>query len=172
MKKIIVSLKKVKIGVVLITLAIMFIFGGCDNGTSPITEVLPHPDKIGMIGDVEIRASFAITPEQKADLMARLAGVDGLGHDLIANHANINFLKIIEITEFGTGNLVADKATGTLSGTVSGTDALWPVLGGGLNGFTVAHNATEEEMLLADLEERNAAAGFRIASRASEGIAV
>ena len=169
MKKIIISLKKVKIGAVLIALAIMFSFGGCDNGTSPITEVPPHPDKIGVINGVEIRASFAITPEQKQDLLERLAGIGGLGHDLIANHVNIDLLRIIEITGFGSNNLAAGEA-GTLSGTVTEVGVLWAALGAGLNGFTVAHNAVEKEILLADLEERRAAVDFCIASRANEGI--
>jgi len=95
---------KAKIRVGFIVLAIMVGFGGCDNGTSPIPQ--SHPDNIGYINvngrNIDIRASFAITPEQEADLLERLT--EALNSVPVTENVNFQHLRIIEITGLGSGS--------------------------------------------------------------------
>ena len=162
---------KTGVGAFLFAIATTFGMNSCDTSTSPTTtpEVSPHPDKIGMIGDVEIRASFAITPEQEADLLYRLG--EAFINPFVAEHDNFHLLRIINITGFGSTdrNILPG---GIMEGIAPIEDSLVPWVFNGLedSGWTTAHNMTEEEMLLANFGERKADTNLRIASRSREGI--
>ena len=166
MKKLLIFSTKAKINLGFIVLAIMFGFGGCDNGTSPIMEVPPHPDKIGVINGVEIRASFAITPEQEQDLMTRLTAA--LNHEFVTGHTNRERLEMIEITGFGAINALIG-ANGTVRGEISIDGNLWNAIAGAMSNLTVERSMTEE-VLLVGLEKRKAFALANAASRTEQCI--
>ena len=174
MKNLLSPSTKAKIGVGLIALMTMFGFNSCTNPTGSNgngnSEELPHPDKIGVINGIEIRASFTITPEQETDLLTRLQ--IALQSNAVLQSQHLPYLTMIELTGPGSGNPVALPG-GVISGVVSldpETGLMTWIMSALSGGFPVAHNATEEKMLLADLEERKAAADLRIASRMEQRI--
>ena len=160
---------KTGIGVFLFAIAATFGLNSCDTSTSPINgDEQPHPDFIGMIGDVEIRASFAITPEQEADLLERLTAA--LNHDIVTENTNRGYLEIIEITGFGLDGLVFED--GVMTGNVTIDGALAGQLRDALNAMVVLNNSntTEEEILLAEKAETESWLAARAASRAEQRI--
>jgi hypothetical protein len=129
-------------------LAVTTLFTGlgmtsCNNGTSPIPEVpQSHPDNIGYINGVDIRvpASAGLIAEQKADLLIRLTTAMNL--DPIANHANIDLLKIVEITGFNEAISRENLNGGILRGIVHPTGGLSGWLMGALEeGWAMAYNS-------------------------------
>jgi len=164
MKNLLSPSTKAKIGAGLVAMMALFGVNSCNNSTSPSTtpEVPPHPDKIGVINGVEIRASFAITPEQEANLLERLT----TALNQVQDHLNFSQLNIIEVTGLEPlGNLVP-AAAGTLRGILPNSGSLASIIWSALEADwgNVAHNATEEEIFLADLEKIKTAGDATVAA--------
>ena len=112
MKELLTFSKKAKTIAGFIVLAIIFSFGGCDSGTSPIPQ--SHPENIGYVSGVDIRvsASAGLTPEEKTSVFNMLEYAISyvlteeeatlFGFPAMNQHPNFGYLKIIRITGFSS----------------------------------------------------------------------
>ena len=112
MKELLTFSTRPKISVAVIVLAVMFCFGSCDSGSNPIPQ--SHPDNIGYINGVDIRASFTITEGQKVYLLERLEVA--LNEDWLQEHERFSQLRIIDVTGLDGDTYFIPVAGGTITG--------------------------------------------------------
>ena len=177
MKELLTFSTKAKIAVGLIAVIAIFGFKSCDNSTSPTNgPEVPDDNHIGFAGQganrIEFRVENVAHREAAETAFTAFLGDDN-GATSLANlveWANVNLVALnrVVVTGLVDGSVSGEFVNGTISGTLNEANPTFMTLI--MNVWTMAHNATEGEILLADLEGRKAAADFRIASRASEGI--
>lgn len=122
-------------------MALAVVLAGCDNPTNNTPQ--SHPDNIGYINvggrNIDIRATFAMTADQKTDLLERLEYA--LSQEWI--QGRLSQLRIIEVTGFAPDHALTPVAGGILRGVVPSSGdldgAIW--FGIGDDGFPVVYNS-------------------------------